>query len=279
MDPELFAGVMKEVGPYLLTATLWGWGESLLNPRLGEILSIAARYPAVTLLSTNGQNLDQEHVVQAILSAPPAYLIVAIDGLDEKTHSEFRKGARLETALEGVRRIADFKKARGLRFPVLHMRFIVMRHNEHQVPEVGKFARRHGFDMATLRKLSIYGSDSAFEFTSRLKPERDQQAATPRDFTCMQPFWFPSLYADGTIVLCEQDFNAVAGCGKAGPETSFSTLWFGPEAAKHRRTIVARPDALPFCARCPTCERGSTDTSFQAEFIHPGLAYPLVMES
>ena len=57
MAPELFASVMAEVGPYLLTSSLWGWGEPLLHPQLDEILRIAERFPVANLLSTNGQRL------------------------------------------------------------------------------------------------------------------------------------------------------------------------------------------------------------------------------
>ena len=33
MDLELFKHLMSEVGPYLLTASLWGWGEPLFHPQ------------------------------------------------------------------------------------------------------------------------------------------------------------------------------------------------------------------------------------------------------
>ena len=41
---------MDEVGPYLLTASLWVWGKSLLHPGLHETLRIARRHPVLTLL-------------------------------------------------------------------------------------------------------------------------------------------------------------------------------------------------------------------------------------
>src|SRR5512139_2253123 len=92
VDPELFEQVLREVGPYLLTLSLWAWGEPLLYKQLGRVLEAAGRYPMVTLLSTNGQSLSTPRVQEALREHPPTYLIVAIDGLTDATNSVYRKG-------------------------------------------------------------------------------------------------------------------------------------------------------------------------------------------
>ncbi len=283
MPPELFAGVMEEVGPYLLTASLWGWGESLLSPHLSEILRIARRYPVVTFLSTNGQTLDREPVIEAILAHPPSYLIVALDGLTDETNSRYRVGARLQPALDGVRRLAELKKKRGRQLPVLHMRFLVMRHNEHEIEQLPSFARSHGFDMLTTRMLSTVHSEQARRTHADFMPERQEYRAgrieqTRRDFVCMHPFWFPSVYADGTLVMCEQDAQASAPVGRLGAGVTFRSLWRSRRAADLRRTIRDDPGALSFCAVCPACDRGVTDASRRGEFFSPGYADPLIVQ-
>ncbi len=279
MDPRLFEQVMEEVGPFLLTASLWGWGESLLHPRLGEFLSIAARHPVVTMLSTNGQNLNQERVIQAICNAPPTYLIVAVEGLDDETHASFRHGARLTPLLEGVRRIAEIKRQRGMRLPVLHLRFIVLKSNQHQVPMVRDFALANGFEMFSLRRLSIYSSGHGAEVASALRI-RIQEREPPQDrFICMQPFWFPSVCADGSLVLCEQDFNAEAALGRIERGVDFKNLWWSTTAARLRRRLLRNPESFSFCSHCPELERRTTDVSFHAEFLVPWLEKPLVVTS
>jgi hypothetical protein len=83
IDLDLFEQTLREVGPYLLTLSLWAWGEPLLYKRLHEALEIAARYPAVTLLSTHGQQLATDRVQHAMRQHPPSCLIVAILGRPE----------------------------------------------------------------------------------------------------------------------------------------------------------------------------------------------------
>jgi radical SAM protein with 4Fe4S-binding SPASM domain len=271
MDISLLKHLMDELGPYLLTASLWAWGEPLLHPRLEEILDIAQKHPVVTLLSTNGQDLYKEAVINALITAPPSYLIVAIDGLTDDTHSRFRVGAKLDPILSGVRRLAEIKQKKGMEFPRLHMRYMVMKHNEHEVPRLENFARENGFDLLTLRSLSII--DSSRNTHQAFLPETKELRAYDYegrnlirrgDFICQQPFWFPTVFADGTVVACEQDYNAQQSFGKLSADHSFADLWFGPRSKTIRRIIRDTPESLSFCRNCPYADRWATACSIRA---------------
>jgi len=155
MDPALFERLMNEVGPYLLTASLWGWGEPLLHPNIASILRLQHNRGVVTFLSTNGQNLDDELMLQALIDYPPAYLIVCLDGITDETNAKFRVGAKLDPALYGVRELARMKRKRGSRYPILHHRFIAMKHNEHELEELPDFSTRNHFDILTQSALCL----------------------------------------------------------------------------------------------------------------------------
>ena len=161
MNVDLFERVIDEVGPYLLTVSLWAWGEPLLHPELQKILSVARKHKVAILLSTNGQNLNDERVIEALIHEPPTHLIVAIDGLSDETNSKFRVGAKLNRIVSGVRRIAEIKQRKNQALPILHMRFIVMKHNQHEVPHIRDFAKTNYFDLLSVRTLSIIDSKSA----------------------------------------------------------------------------------------------------------------------
>jgi MoaA/NifB/PqqE/SkfB family radical SAM enzyme len=283
LDVALLEQLLAEVGPYLLTATLWGWGESLLHPRLAEALAAARRYPMVSMLSTNGQNLDREAIVEAIVEAPPTYLIVAIDGLTDETNAQFRVGARLAPALEGVHRIAALKRERGQQLPVLHMRYIVMKHNQHELPLLEGFARQHQFDMLTTRTLSPLAVDVAD--TVHLDYMADDPAfrayryeggrrVARRDFVCQQPFWFPTIYSDGAIVGCEQDHNATRPLGVLGRGRSFREIWYSAQAARMRRDVRDGPPP-GFCQGCAARDRPMTSASSGVYMLNPEIPTPL----
>jgi MoaA/NifB/PqqE/SkfB family radical SAM enzyme len=287
MDPGLLTRALDETAPFLLTASLWGWGEPLLHPEPEAILRAARRPGLVTFLSTNGQNLADPRVTEALLRHPPTYLIVAVDGLTDEVHARFRTGARLAPLLEGVRILAGEKRRRGVRFPILHMRYLAMSHNRHEREDVEGFAARHGFDMLSIRSLVIIPADTDHGVHREFVPEeedlraygyRDGERLSRRDHVCMQPFWFPTLLADGTLVACDQDFNAARPLGRLGEGTSLSDIWRGAGAAAVRREIRDRPRLQSFCRNCPFCDRPATDTSLWAGSLTADGAGPLVVE-
>lgn len=276
MDVGLFARVMDEIGPTLLTASLWAWGEPLLHPRLEDILRAARRHDVITLLSTNGQRLDDERVQEALLEEPPDVLIVAFDGLTDETNSIYRVGARLEPILAGVKRLAAAKRARGLAKPALTMRFIVMRQNQHELPLLDAFAAEHGFERVSVRTVFFIESTSAPGTSQALAPTAEGWCATGPDrgntipsdgFLCLEPFWFPTVFADGTLVLCEQDYNADLALGRLGEGVPFRELWFSERAAQLRRRIRDRRESVAFCRRCPYLDQPVTDFSVETHDI------------
>jgi radical SAM protein with 4Fe4S-binding SPASM domain len=285
MDPALFERVIDEVGPYLLTASLWGWGEPLLHPALPRILAAARRHPIVTLLSTNGQQLDDPGVLEALLAYPPSHLIVAVDGVTDEANQRYRGGATLAPILEGVARLAEGKRQLRRALPVLHLRYMAMRHNEDGLPRLQAFARDAGFDMITVRTLSIVSSDSSLLRHAELEPPGGRYRPYSHDaagivrrpgFVCLQPYWFPSVYADGTVVGCEQDFNAEVPLGRMTDVAGFADVWRSPGAARQRRAIRdnrRREDS--YCRLCQAAGRCTTDVSVDAIDITGVLAAPL----
>lgn len=272
MDIELFKSLMAEVGPFLLTVSLWGWGEPLLHPYLINILRETRKYPVIVFLSTNGQNLNDDKVIAALIQAPPTHLIIAIDGLNDETHSKYRIGAKLAPILEGVKRISEFKMKQRSQLPVLHMRYIVMKHNQHEVPFVIDFARRNHFDFLSIRTLSIIDSQFALKTHNDLLPEsaafqayqyKNGKRVEHKDYICFQPFWFPSVFSDGTLVVCEQDFNAQLSLGVVSKETLFTTLWNSEASLTARRAIRDNPKCQSFCQQCPYRDREIIDCSIQ----------------
>ena len=274
LDLDVYAEVMDEVGPYLLGLFMFGWGEPLLHPDFAEAVRIAAGHGVITVVSTNGQNLDDEGVLDGLMRHPPTYLIVAVDGLTEQTYSTYRTGGSLEPLLSGVRRLAEMKRRRRSRLPLLHMRYIVMKHNQHELPRARQFAAANDFDLLTVRTLSIIDDQEAPHRSrvpddERLRAYRyDEDGRVPAgDFLCQQAFCFPTVLADGTVVACDQDWNAKVPYGRLGEGRSFGDIWFGRDASAIRRTIRDSRHSFTFCHNCPYADRKTNACSIERAFF------------
>jgi radical SAM protein with 4Fe4S-binding SPASM domain len=285
MPPALFERAWEETAPYLLTASLWGWGEPLLHPELGQILRIARRHNVATLLSTNGMPLRRESVREALVEHPPLSLIVAIDGITDETNSRYRVGAKLEPILSGVRKLAELKRRRKAKYPVLQLRYIVMSHNEHEVGQLEAFAKEHEFELLTLRSISIFDTENADAVQSGFVPlnellqpyrYKEGQRQSRAGFICTMPFWFPSLQADGGVVSCEQDHGGKHRFGILDETGSFRRIWFSEQAAQVRKLIRDEHEKVSFCRNCPYADLQTADCSLEssqlvADSVYPGL--------
>jgi radical SAM protein with 4Fe4S-binding SPASM domain len=273
IEPALFEHLMNEVGPYLLTATLWGWGESLLHPQLSDILRIAQNRGITTFLSTNGQNLNDEKVLEALVNYPPTFLIVALDGITDETNSLYRFGAKVDLALSGIRRLVQMRAERLSELPILHLRYIAMKHNEHELPHVQQFAAENRFDILTIRTLAIIDApdDTHLDLipsdeSYRAYSYENNKRIIRTDFICEKAFTFPAVLADGTVVACEQEYNAQQPYGHLADGTSFADIWWSQQAAEIRRTIRNNPESFSFCRNCPFRDRpvGPMSTEYHA---------------
>ncbi len=262
LDLDLYRDFLKETGPYALSAMLWGWGEPLLHPRFSEIVRMTRSYGIIPYTSTNGQALSRDHVIEGLLSDPCDYLVIAVDGLTDETLSTYRVGARLAPILDGVKRLVEGRRRLGLDKPILHMRYIVMKHNQHELPDVENFARRHGFDQLAIRALSQVEDDSSlFE---NMKPDLKKYNAFAynggkrihrSDFWCQHAFAMGTLFVDGSIPVCDQDYNLEAPFGVMGKDVSFKDVWYGRQAHSVRRVVRERRTDYSFCRRCPYADR------------------------
>jgi MoaA/NifB/PqqE/SkfB family radical SAM enzyme len=246
MDVKLFTKVFNELSPYLLTACLWGWGEPLLHPQIEEILKACYNKGVNIIVSTNGQNLNDENVIQAILRYPPTYLIVALDGITDETNSVYRKGAKLLPALEGVNKIYHRRKGK---YPILNMRHIIMKHNEHEMG-IKEFARRNYFDILTIRTLCDLVTNGN---VNDLLPEdrKYRNVSGKNDYVCDMALNTPMICSDGTLDVCCQDYKEPLMQYGDLNNKSFRELWFSKSATELRKEIFTNPDKL----NCKDCSK------------------------
>jgi radical SAM protein with 4Fe4S-binding SPASM domain len=146
------------------------------------------------------------------------------------------------------------------------------------VPQLNEFARRNGFDLLTIRNVFFVESSSDGELRERLTPDANvwrecgyghggnlQQGS----FVCQEPFWFPTVFADGTLVLCEQDYNAQLALGQISEDVSFADLWYCQRATQLRKIIRDDMESVSFCRKCPYMDRPITDFNVEAHYVMP----------
>jgi MoaA/NifB/PqqE/SkfB family radical SAM enzyme len=287
MDLALFQRIVDELRDSLLVMMFWDWGEPFLNPRAYDMIRYARRAGVKVVSSTNGHVFAAGEQAREAVESGLDVLVFSVDGISQETYQHFRRKGRLDTVLEGIRRVVAEKRRSGSRTPIVNLRFIVMQHGEHEVPLLREFAQGLGVDVLTLRKFHFVpgtteGRGPEAEARDRagggLVPRQSrfqlpllaQDTKTPARAArnpCRNLWNCPTVHWDGTVCSCFMDFNERRPLGSLRQD-SFKAIWRGDRYRNLRREFRRRWQQLPLCGECASgFEGGDVGREANAEAV------------
>lgn len=146
MSIDCFKNYFDPLADHLFEAYMHNWGESLLNKEVYKMIAHAQRRNVGTNLSTNFSETGSSDL-QNLLDCGLEYLIVSLDGTSQDVYSHYRVRGKFENVLNNMTDIIRMRNARGAKTPVVEWQFIVMKQNEHQIPEAEALAKKIGVDL------------------------------------------------------------------------------------------------------------------------------------
>ena len=284
MDFETFRKVFDEIAEYLFMVILWDWGEPFLNPEIYRMIRYAKRHDLRVISSTNGHVFAKSDHPERLIESGIDTIIFAVDGLSQETYEQYRKGGSIETALNGLERVVEAKRASGWPRPLINLRFLAMRHNEHELPRLETFARELGVDSFSIKTLNPYDQGEChstkenglaympsdphyqrFEYDPRTG-ERLRVRRNP----CKRLWNNPLLSSDGKLVPCAFDPHHEYSFGDA-TNKPFLEIWKDRPIVRLRRQFRTNYRDLDLCANCTYAFKGgapSTDTTVKVVRLH-----------
>lgn len=265
----LFARVMDELGPALISVRLWHYGESLLHEDLPRMIAYARRKGVIVALSSNLALLD-EALAEALVRGGLDYLIVSFDGASRETYLRYHGVDRFEQVLRNldilVRKKAELRSAT----PFVDLQFIVMRENEHEVDEIRRLAADLGVDKLTLLKVDpsqvdyhrFEGVRDEEDLLPRGQAYRFDREAVSRLRACRIPWEEAVIRYSGRVLPCVTDIEAGAPMGRLlpdGRDQGFRAIWNNQRYRDLRRRIRADIDAVELCRGCAQRDNNNQD--------------------
>ena len=147
-----FANFKRFIDPlakHALLLTLHNWGEPFLNKDIYQMVAYANSKGLATRLSSNLYAMDHQDL-EKIVDTGLNHITVSLDGAGEETYVKYRVGGHFQKVFDNLKDLIEIKKQRHSRFPVVEWQFLVMRHNEHEIPDVRRLADEIGVDVLTL---------------------------------------------------------------------------------------------------------------------------------
>jgi len=256
IDGLLYNRIIDEIKSTTLYLMLYFQGEPLMNKDIFDMIRYASDRKIYTVTSTNGQHLDRENV-RKIVSSGLDRLIVSVDGTDQKTYEQYRKGGSLKKIIEGTRYIKELKIKSGVSKPEVIFQFIVFRHNEKQVDEVKKFGKKHGADKVYIKTAQMIDMDQGRniiptnpEYTRyRINEEGELTIRGKLKNRCKRLWRTTVVTTDGVVVPCCFDKNAKYGMGDLN-ENDLIRIWKNQKYYDFRRVILKDRKSIDICNNC-----------------------------
>ena len=189
MHFDLYKKVVDEIKDHCVWLTLYSWGEPFLNREIDKYVAYANRANIATFISTNLNKPLTPDMAERIIRSGLDVLIVSLDGVTQDVYEVYRVGGRLDRVIDNIKLLVEKKKELGSKTPYLEWQFIVMRQNEHQIPEARKMRRELGMDHIVFKKVDFPHGEDDPEVTKRWLPVASEE------FLREQPFDKP--YAEG----------------------------------------------------------------------------------
>lgn len=256
LQGELFMKIIDELSPALTYLTFYFQGEPFLHPQFLDLAAYANERNIYTATSTNAHFIT-EAKAEDIVRSGLCRMIISIDGTTQDTYQSYRIGGSLEKVKEATRLLVTAKKRLRSATPHLVFQFLVVRPNEHQIPEVYQLARSLGVNEVKLKTAQIYDYRTGSPLIprqqkySRYRPLPDGTYALKNNFEnhCWKMWHSAVVTWDGKVVPCCFDKDAHHVMGDVSRQT-FAQVWMSTAYHNFRKTLFKSRSEIAMCKNC-----------------------------
>jgi MoaA/NifB/PqqE/SkfB family radical SAM enzyme len=128
----------KQISSYFPLARLvhlQGWGEPLLHPSFLAMLDIACKEAREASFTTNGLFLDRV-AARKIIETGTNFVSFSIAGITQRTHKHLRGNEDLNLIFRNISYLRDLKKDMGVKYPHIHMSYMITSKNFYELPDL-----------------------------------------------------------------------------------------------------------------------------------------------
>lgn len=248
--------MLKELSRSVFYINYYFQGEPFLHPQFLELIRQAKKHNIYTATSTNAHFIDEKKAKEIVESGLDR-LIISIDGLTQETYENYRVHGKLEKVIEGTNHLIAAKKQLRSSTPHLIFQFLVVRQNEHEVPEVYKLGKEMGNDEVRIKTAQLYD----YKNGNPLMPKNVEYARYKQNSDgtyslkyktgnhCWRMWSSCVLTWDGKVVPCCFDKDAQHQLGDLAT-VSFNQIWRGKQYEGFRQAILSHRNQIDICKNC-----------------------------
>lgn len=255
LDYDKYVNLIDEIAPTTAVLMYYFMGEPFLNPRSYDMIRYARQKGIYVETCTNGDLVDPEGVLYSDINQ----ISFQISGLDNESHQKYRVNSDLNKVIPNIENLVKLKRKNPETNVQIEIGFIVMKHNELQIPDFLDWSKNLGVDKVNLidpcvrsvaegkimlptNKEYWFYDEEAFS-KGVLKPKH------LNDNECSWIWNSTMINWNGDVVPCCRDPHGRNVFGNAF-ETPFHEIWNGEKAINFRRNILTKQGSIDICKLC-----------------------------
>lgn len=256
LKEDFFRKTIDELHRELIYLIFYFQGEPYINPKFLDMVKYASDRGIYTITSTNGHFLNDANAKKTIESGLDR-MIISVDGTTQEVYESYRKSGKLKNVLEGARNIVRWKKKMKSKTPHIIFQFLVVKPNEHQIPDIYQLAEEIGVDEVKLKTAQVYDYENGnpliptIEKYARYKKQDDGKYIIKNELLnhCWKLWHSCVITWDGLVVPCCFDKDAIHRLGDLKNAT-FQEIWKSDEYYNFRKTLLKGRDQIDICTNC-----------------------------
>jgi radical SAM protein with 4Fe4S-binding SPASM domain len=232
MKIDIFRRIIDNFRGKVYDANLHHTGESLLHPKLAEMVRYAKEARIYTRLHTNATLLDSSRG-RALIQAGLDLISFSFDGYDAKSYESIRRGAAFEPTLENIKEFLRLKTRMRQKRP--YTIFEVINFSDTTPEHIHQFKAplmQLGLDRFIIKEPHNWAGEYSMDHQKSV-------IGNPDFFVpCTFPWYALVIFFDGTVYPCPQDFFGALRLGDLNQQ-DLMDIWHGKPLVELRRRMRA----------------------------------------
>lgn len=253
---ELYEKILKQIESHTFYLNMYFQGEPFLHHDFLKMVKIAKEKNIYVSTSTNGHFLTDKIAKETVLSGLNR-LIVSLDGINQQTYEQYRKGGNFNRVIQGINSLVSVKKQLNKRNPYIILQFIVFSTNENQVDEVKKLGKKLGVDEVQIKTAQINDNQNINsllpieERFSRYKKNSENKLVLKHKLKnkCYKIWHSLVITWDGIVVPCCYDKYAEFDMGNLNTD-NIVDIWRCDKFKSFRKNILKQRSSINICCNC-----------------------------
>lgn len=256
MKLPIFEKLLDEISATTAYMIFYFQGEPFIHPALLDMVKAASKRNIYTATSTNAHFLNDEKA-KSIIDSGLDRLIISIDGITQEVYQSYRVNGSLEKVIAGTKTILHWKKKLKSSTPHVIFQFLVVKPNEHQIPEIKKLAKELGVDELRFKTAQLYEFENGNELMPTIKKYSRYRKDINGKFSIKNSLdnhcwkmWHSSVVTqDGAVVPCCFDKDAKHEMGHLS-QKSFKDVWKSDQYRSFRSSLLKSRKEIDICKNC-----------------------------